>query len=122
MIPANDVVLFVSSVCMYVAILWPNLSALANPTDRFAAMKAVYDKPDTLPEDFAGLTPENRFSILQVTAATNMIIAALLFGVILLQLGEWYVDRQHRAELDKRREEAIAKLDKQRGVEKKKNK
>ena len=108
-----SMVLFVGSICIYIATTWPNLGALANPNDENAMLRAVFERPTT-PTEFKGLTRRDRASIVQVVSATNLIVAAMLLGVLMLQFGEWYVDKLHAAEVNRRREESIANLDRKR--------
>ena len=112
-------VLFVGATIMYIAVTWPNLRALYKPNDVFYIFKAVFEPEVQRSEKyFPPLTFRERMSIVQVIAATNCIIAALLFGVLLLQIGEWYVERLHANEVNKHRNEQIAKLEQQRAQDK----
>lgn len=100
---------------MYIAVIWPNLRALSNLNDVSQIIKAVFQpEVERNATYFPQLTFHERISAVQVISATNCIIAALLFGVILLQIGEWYVDRLHEYEVNKRRNEQIAKLEQSR--------
>ena len=64
-------------------------------------------------------TGRERASVVQVIGATNVIITALLAGVLLMQGGEWYSTRLDRIAENKQRQEMIAKLGADRSVEKK---
>ncbi|WFD35860.1 Protein csh3 [Malassezia cuniculi] len=119
----GSMILFVGATIMYIAVIWPNLRALANPTEAGYIVKAVFETElERNSNSFPPLTFHERLSVVQVVSATNIIIAALLFGVLLLQIGQWYVDRQHLNELNKRRNEQIAKLEQQRTQETRKTK
>lgn len=109
--------LYFGSMLMYLTVTLPNLRALANPKDEYYVIRGVYEASSHRLEEGNGGIPLNqreRVSLVQVIAATNVIIAALLLGVLLLQGGEWYAIREDRKMEEKVRKEQIAKLEAQR--------
>ena len=74
--------------------------------------RQVYDADDKRKlenYEFYPLTSRERVSVVQVIGATNVIITALLAGVLLMQVGEWYATRLDRISENKHRQEMIAK-------------
>jgi len=55
--------------------------------------------------------PLGREDSLQVTAATNTILALVLIGVLVLQAGQWYAERKDGQEVEKYKEEQAAKTE-----------
>ena len=107
-----SLLLYFSSLLMYVSIEIPNMRVLARPTERNIVNRAVYDADDKRKlenYEFYPLTSRERVSVVQVIGATNVIITALLAGVLLMQVGEWYATRLDRISENKHRQEMIAK-------------
>ena len=107
---------------MYVSVEIPNMRVLAAPEEKNIVHRAVFDAEDTRKVEnyeFYPLTGRERASVVQVIGATNVIITALLAGVLLMQGGEWYSTRLDRIAENKQRQEMIAKLGADRSVEKK---
>ena len=101
---------------MYLIVTLPNMRALQNPAEEYYIIRGVFEKaPQRSEEDAAmPLTDRERVSLVQVIAATNVITASLLLGVLLFQGGEWYAVRQDRKLEEKVRKEQNAKLEAQR--------
>lgn len=117
-----SLLLYFSSLLMYVSVEIPNMRVLAAPEEKNIVHRAVFDAEDARKvEDyeFYPLTGRERASVVQVIGATNVIITALLAGVLLMQGGEWYSTRLDRIAENKQRQEMIAKLGADRSVEKK---
>lgn len=112
--------LYLGSLLMYLSVTLPNLRALAHPKDEYYVSRGVYEASKARQDGNTtmALTQTERISLVQVISATNVIIAALLFGVLLLQGGEWYAIRQDRKLEEKVRLEQIAKLEAQRNEKK----
>lgn len=112
--------LYLGSLLMYLSVTLPNLRALAHPKDEYYVARGVYEASKARQDGNTtmALTQTERISLVQVISATNVIIAALLFGVLLLQGGEWYAIRQDRKLEEKVRLEQIAKLEAQRNEKK----
>ena len=116
-----SIVLYVAALCMYAAVTVPNIRALAEPDNPAYVNRSVYDAPKfRMVEnyEFQPLSIKERYSLCQVIGATNVIVAALLAGVLLMQGGEWYAIRQDRLAANRRRQESIAQLDAQRSGKK----
>ena len=110
------------SLLLYVSVEIPNMRVLAAPEEKNIVHRAVFDAEDTRKVEnyeFYPLTGRERASVVQVIGATNVIITALLAGVLLMQGGEWYSTRLDRIAENKQRQEMIAKLGADRSVEKK---
>ncbi|WFC96844.1 Protein csh3 [Malassezia brasiliensis] len=112
----GSVALYFGSIVMYLIVTLPNMRALQNPAEEYYIIRGVFEKASHRSENDAAmpLTNRERVSLVQVIAATNVIIAALLFGVLLFQGGEWYAIRQDRKLEEQVRKEQIAKLEAQR--------
>ncbi|WFD04446.1 Protein csh3 [Malassezia obtusa] len=113
----THLVLYVGGLLMYLCVTLPNLRALIHPKDEYYIVRGVYEASKARVEQGNTAMPLNtteRISLVQVISATNVIIAALLFGVLLFQGGEWYAIRQDRMLEEKVRKEQIAKLEAQR--------
>ncbi|PKI84478.1 Protein csh3 [Malassezia vespertilionis] len=111
----SSIVLYVGSLVMYLSVILPNIRALVHSSDEYYLLRAVFEHSTERASDpTMELILEERVSLVQVISATNLMIAAALFGVLLLQGGEWYAIRQDRINEDKHRRESIAKLDGQR--------
>ncbi|WFD01251.1 Protein csh3 [Malassezia yamatoensis] len=117
----GSVVLYVGAVVMYLCITLPNLRALAYPNDPYYIIRGVYEaSPNRLQEGNQAmpLIPREQNSLVQVMAATNVINAALLAGVLLFQGGEWYAIRKDRQMEEQVRLQQAAQLKDQRGDKK----
>ena len=111
---------------MYGAVSIPNLRLLSNPDDMQllnrssirqqrdhqaeAAAKGLALEPPVGP-----LTEDERIATLRILAATNSIIMGLLAGVVILQVSDWWLDRQERMEKNAERERQMADILKQEG-------
>lgn len=107
-----SLLLYFGSLLMYVSVEIPNLRVLARPDEPNIVNRAVYDADDKRKVenyDFYPLTSRERVSVVQVIGATNVIITALLAGVLLMQAGEWYSTRLDRISENKQRQEMIEK-------------
>ncbi|WFD30625.1 Protein csh3 [Malassezia sp. CBS 17886] len=113
---SGSIFLYMASLCMYLAVTLPNIRALARPADEYYVARAVFEADPWRADatSFQPLSFRERTSAVQVVAATNVIVMALLAGVLLLQGGEWYAIRVDRHEEACRREASVAKLDAQR--------
>lgn len=114
--------LYFGSILMYISISIPNMRVLARPDDMPIVHRAVFDA-DAFRKvedyEFKPLSLRETTSVVQVLGATNVIITALLSGVLLMQAGEWYASRLDRIAENKQRQASIAKLGAQRGEDKK---
>ncbi|WFD45341.1 Protein csh3 [Malassezia psittaci] len=118
----GSVALYVGALVMYLCITLPNLRALAYPNDPYYIIRGVFEaSPTRLQEgnESMPLIQREQISLVQVMAATNVINAALLAGVLLFQGGEWYAIRKDRQLEEKVRLQQAAQLEGQRSDKKK---
>ncbi|KDN52351.1 hypothetical protein K437DRAFT_243822 [Tilletiaria anomala UBC 951] len=117
----GSLVIYMAAVCMYGAVSVPNLRLIANPNnvdylDRSSirtqrekqaedAAKGIAPPPPTGP-----MTGEERIAALRILGATNSIIVAMLAGVVLLQVSDWYLGRQEKLAKDAEREKQMAEI------------
>ncbi|SHO78161.1 Similar to S.cerevisiae protein SHR3 (Endoplasmic reticulum packaging chaperone) [Malassezia sympodialis ATCC 42132] len=119
-----SLLLYFGSVLMYVAVSIPNMRVLARPDEPSIVHRAVFDAESYRKVEnysFQPLSFQETASVVQVIGATNVIITAMLAGVLLMQLGEWYSIRLDRIAENKQRQESIAKLGAHRHDDKKVN-
>ncbi len=114
------------AICMYGAVSVPNLRILADPNDlvmleRSSVRTSREKQAELHAKGLADapaeglMTEDERIQALRVIAAGNTIIMALLAGVVLLQVSEWYLDRQETIAKNKQREQQMAEILKQEG-------
>lgn len=125
----GSLVLFIGSICMYLGVSVPNLRLISDPTnERLVWNSAIgtqrqsqleaFNKgeSDFKPSDGA-MTPDEKVAAIRIISASNTICVVLLTGVLILQISEWYLERQEaiQAETNRRqqaKELADAKKDK----------
>ena len=119
--PTCYVVLYMGAVCMYAGVSIPNLRLISDPQniaylDRSSiktqreyqarnAQKGIGSGPPT-----GAMNEEERIAALRILAATNSIILALLAGVLLLQVSDWYLDRTERLSKQAEKEKQMAEI------------
>ncbi|PWN52350.1 hypothetical protein IE53DRAFT_405197 [Violaceomyces palustris] len=129
----GSLVLFMGAVCMYGGVTIPNIKLLNDPTNEslisrsalqtqreaqaslFTSSEGKAQPPPTGP-----MTPDERVSTIRILGATNVICVALLAGVVILQVSEWWMERSEKLEAEQRRQKAAAALSKV-GAESKKD-
>ncbi|WFD27744.1 Protein csh3 [Malassezia nana] len=119
-----SLLLYFGSLLMYVSVSIPNMRALAKPDEPMIVNRAVFDAEAYRKVEnykFQPLSFHETGSVVQVIGATNVIITAMLAGVLLMQLGEWYAIRLDHIAENKQRQESIAKLDAHRNDDKKRS-
>ncbi|KAN0061445.1 Protein csh3 [Thecaphora frezii] len=111
----GSLVLFMAAICMYGGVCVPNLRLLADPTNMHLLHRsAIFTQRDTqrdsyekglssVPPPEGPITDDERVSCIRIISATNTISAALLAGVVILQISEWYLERQEKIQQEQER-------------------
>lgn len=109
-----------ASIMMYAAVAIPNVRLLTDPNNEALLQRSSIR---TQREDIAAdegappiatgpMTPDERVAALRILAASNTICAFLLAGIVLLQFGEWWIERGEKLDQEKERARAVAALGK----------
>ena len=56
------------------------------------------------------MTQDEKVAAIRIVSASNTICAILLVGVLVLQISEWYLERQEAVEAEKRRRQQAKEL------------
>lgn len=118
----GSLALFMGAVCMYLGVSVPNLRLISDPTNiklllssaiqtqRQSQLEA-FEKGDSdfRPSD-GPMTQDERVAAIRIVSASNSICAVLLVGVLVLQVSEWYLERQEAIEAEKRRKQQAKEL------------
>ncbi|SJX61136.1 related to SHR3-endoplasmic reticulum packaging chaperone [Sporisorium reilianum f. sp. reilianum] len=114
--------LFVGAICMYLGVSVPNLRLIADPTNeklvwnsaiatqRQAQLEAYNKGESTFKPADGAMTQDERVAAIRIISASNTITIVLLTGVIVLQISEWYLERQEAVDAEKRRRQQAKEL------------
>lgn len=118
----GSLALFMGAICMYLGVAVPNLRLISDPTNikllynsaiqtqRQSQMEAFEKgESDFKPSD-GPMTQDEKVAAIRIISASNTICAVLLFGVLVLQVSEWYLERQDAIEAEKRRRKQAKEL------------
>lgn len=118
----GSLVLFMGSVCMYLGVAVPNLRLISNPTDlRLLRASAIATQRQSQQEAYdAGestflppsgpMTQDEKVAAIRIISASNTICAVLLVGVLVLQISEWYLERNDSILAEEKRKLQSAQL------------
>ncbi|KAJ9477686.1 Secretory component protein SHR3 [Pseudozyma hubeiensis] len=118
----GSLALFMGAICMYLGVAVPNLRLIADPTnERLVWNSAIatqrqsqleaYEKgeSDFKPSD-GPMTQDEKVAAIRIVSASNTICIILLVGVLVLQISEWYLERQDAVEAEKKRRQQAKEL------------
>lgn len=118
----GSLALFMGAVCMYLGVAVPNLRLLADPsnvklvwssaiqTQRQSQMEAFEKGTSDFKPSDGPMTQDEKVAAIRIVSASNTICAILLVGVLVLQISEWYLERQEAVEAEKRRRQQAKEL------------
>ncbi|ETS61104.1 hypothetical protein PaG_05052 [Moesziomyces aphidis] len=118
----GSLVLFMGAVCMYLGVAVPNLRLISDPTNLKLLLSSAIQtqrqsqleafekgESDFKPSD-GPMTQDERVAAIRIVSASNSICAVLLLGVLVLQISEWYLERQEAIEAENRRKKQAKEL------------
>ena len=118
----GSLALFMGAICMYLGVSVPNLRLISDPTNiKLLLSSAIqtqrqsqldaYEKgeSDFKPSD-GPMTQDEKVAAIRIISASNTICAVLLLGVLVLQISEWYLERQEAVDAEKRRKQQAKEL------------
>ena len=118
----GSLALFMGAVCMYLGVAVPNLRLISDPTNmrlllsssiqtqRQSQLEAFEKGESTFKPSDGPMTQDEKVAAIRIVSASNTICAVLLFGVLVLQISEWYLERQEAVEAEKRRKQQQKEL------------
>ncbi|PWZ01085.1 hypothetical protein BCV70DRAFT_199446 [Testicularia cyperi] len=118
----GSLVMFMGAVCMYLGVAVPNLRLIANPNnERLLYSSSIAAQRQTQQEAFESgtsshqppsgpMTQDERISAIRIIAASNTISAICLLAVLVLQISEWYLEKQDNLQAEQRRIKQAAEL------------
>lgn len=118
----GSLALFLGAICMYLGVAVPNLRLISDPTNLNLLLSSAiqtqrqsqleaFEKGDSefKPSD-GPMTQDEKVAAIRIVSASNSICAVLLIGVLVLQVSEWYLERQEAVEAEKRRRQQAKEL------------
>ncbi|GAC97211.1 hypothetical protein PHSY_004796 [Pseudozyma hubeiensis SY62] len=118
----GSLALFMGAICMYLGVAVPNLRLIADPTNeklvwnsaiatqRQSQLEAFNKgESDFKPSD-GPMTQDEKVAAIRIVSASNTICIVLLVGVLVLQISEWYLERQDAVEAEKKRRQQAKEL------------
>ncbi|EST06363.1 Shr3 amino acid permease chaperone [Kalmanozyma brasiliensis GHG001] len=118
----GSLALFMGAVCMYLGVAVPNLRLIADPTNeklvwnsaiatqRQSQLEAYEKGTSSFKPSDGPMTHDEKVSAIRIISASNTICIVLLSGVLILQVTEWYLERQEAADAEKRRRQQAKEL------------
>ncbi|TKY85029.1 hypothetical protein EX895_006109 [Sporisorium graminicola] len=118
----GSLALFVGAICMYLGVSVPNLRLIADPTNeklvwnsaiatqRQSQLEAYNKGESTFKPPEGAMTQDERVAAIRIISASNTICIVLLTGVLVLQISEWYLERQEAIDAEKRRKQQAKEL------------
>lgn len=118
----GSLVLYMGAVCMYLGVAVPNLRLMSNPTNlKLLLASAIATQRQSQQEAFdAGestfqppsgpMTQDEKVAAIRIISASNTICAILLVGVLVLQISEWYLERNDSLLAEEKRKQQAAQL------------
>lgn len=118
----GSLALFVGAICMYLGVAVPNLRLISDPTNENLVWKSAIatqrqsqmdafnkGESDFKPSD-GPMTQDEKVAAIRIISASNTICIVLLIGVLILQVSEWYLERQESIEAEKKRKQQAKAL------------
>lgn len=118
----GSLALFMGAICMYLGVAVPNLRLLSDPTNikllyssaiatqRQSQLEAYEKGESTFKPSEGPMTHDEKVAAIRIISASNTICAVLLIGVLVLQISEWYLERQEARDAEKRRKQQQKEL------------
>lgn len=118
----GSLALFMGAVCMYLGVAVPNLRLISDPsniklllssaiqTQRQSQLEAFEKGESSFKPSDGPMTQDEKVSAIRIISASNTICAVLLVGVLVLQVSEWYLERQEAIDAEKRRRQQAKEL------------
>lgn len=118
----GSLALFMGAICMYLGVSVPNLRLISDPTNikllynsaiatqRQSQLEAFEKGESQFKPSDGAMTQDEKVAAIRIVSASNTICAVLLVGVLVLQISEWYLERQEANDAEKRRKQQQKEL------------